>query len=312
LDGSRLWICGGRINHRSDCSEVWRGNEWVKGIETGTAKQISYSTSAGKQLVGWLLLPHSYLSNHRLPVVTIIYPGLIYTASTRPSSFSLFWNDSWQAPELFAALGYAVLLPSVPDASNQNEIVDHLPDVVIPAIDAIISQGIADPDRIAIVGQSDGGFGVLSLITQTNRFRSAISSAGFSDLISLYGTFYGQYRNGDAGPPEKAQLLRMLQMEDGSMGLGGPPWRDRDEYLAVSPIFRADKVETPLMLIHGDMDFIPIQQDEEFFTALLRQNKPVEFVRYQSEWHTISAHADVIDLWKRVANWLSETMAAHK
>ncbi len=312
LDGSHLWVCGGRSNHRSDCFEIWHGNEWVKSIEGGTAKPVSYSTASGKRLVGWLLLPHSYLPSHRLPVITIIYPGLIYTASTHPASFSLFWNGSWQAPQLFAALGYAVLLPSVPDASNQNEIVEHLPHAVIPAIDAIIGQGIADPERIAILGQSDGGFGVLSLITQTNRFRSAISSAGFSDLISLYGTFYGQYRYGDAGPPEKAQLLRMLQMEDGSMGLGGPPWRDTDKYLAASPILRVDKVATPLMLIHGDMDFIPIQQDEEFFTALLRQNKPVEFVRYQSEWHTISAHADVIDLWKRVTSWLSETMTGPK
>jgi dipeptidyl aminopeptidase/acylaminoacyl peptidase len=175
--------------------------------------------------------------------------------------------------------------------------------------DAVIARGIADPDRVAVAGQSDGGFATLGLITETNRFRSAIESAGFSDLVSLYGTFYGQYRYGDAGPPEKGQVLRMLQMEKGYGGLGSPPWVDADLYRAGSAVLSADKVETPLMLIHGDLDFIPIQQDEEFFTALLRQDKRAEFVRYEGEWHTISNRTNVLDLWKRVTDWLGETMA---
>jgi len=64
-----------------------------------------------------------------------------------------------------------------------------------------------------------------------------------------------------------------------------------------------------LMLIHGDLDFIPIQQGEEFFTALYRQDKRAMFVRYQGEWHTISSRENVLDLWKRVTEWLAETMA---
>ncbi len=184
-----------------------------------------------------------------------------------------------------------------------------LPSGVLPAIDAVIARGFADPDRIAIAGQSDGGFATLGLITQTGRFRSAIASGSFCDLASLYGTFHGQYRHGDAGPPQKGQVFRMLQMEKGSFGLGGPPWTDPDRYRAGSAIFGADQVETPLMLVHGDLDFIPIQQAEEFFTALYRQDKRARLVRYQGEWHTIAARANVLDLWKRIADWLAETMA---
>jgi dipeptidyl aminopeptidase/acylaminoacyl peptidase len=66
------------------------------------------------------------------------------------------------------------------------------------------------------------------------------------------------------------------------------------------------------MLIHGDLDFIPIQQAEEFFTALYRQDKRARFVRYQGEWHTISNRVNVLDLWVRIAEWLSETMAPRK
>ena len=74
----------------------------------------------------------------------------------------------------------------------------------------------------------------------------------------------------------------------------------------------ANKVQTPVMLIHGDLDVIPIQQAEEFFTALYRQDKRAKFLRYQGEWHTIANRENVLDMWKRIGSWLSETMAAAK
>jgi dipeptidyl aminopeptidase/acylaminoacyl peptidase len=162
---------------------------------------------------------------------------------------------------LFAALGYGVLLPSMPPPKDpaDSHALSHLSDGVLPALDAVITRGIADPNRIAVVGQSDGGFATLGLITETTRFRSAIASAAYSDLVSLYGTFYGQYRYGDAGAPQKGQVLRMLQLERGSGGLGGPPWMEPDRYRVNSAILRADRVQTPLMLIHGDLDFVPVQ-----------------------------------------------------
>lgn len=63
------------------------------------------------------------------------------------------------------------------------------------------------------------------------------------------------------------------------------------------------------MLIHGELDFIPIQQAEEFFTALFRQDKRAVLVRYAGEGHTISGRANVLDLWRRLADWLADTMA---
>lgn len=77
-------------------------------------------------------------------------------------------------------------------------------------------------------------------------------------------------------------------------------------------MLKADKVTTPLMMVHGDLDFIPIQQDEEFFTALYRQNKRAVLVRYQGEWHTIANRANVLDLWRRIADWLTETMTPRR
>ncbi len=308
-DGTHLWLCGGDGRPMSRCSEIWRANEWMQEIKTGRVESINYNATDGTPLTAWLLLPPDHVTGTKLPVITHVYPGTIYN-SRQPASFSLYRTD-FNHPQLFAALGYAVLLPSMPEPKDPADAhtLTLLANGVLPAVDAVFARGIADPDRIGLIGQSDGGFATIGLITQTNRFRSAIASAGFSNLISLYGTFYGQNRYGDSGPPEKGQQLRVLQMEKGSFALGGPPWVKNDLYRDGSPIFHADKVQTPLMLIHGDLDNIPIQQAEEFFTALYRQDKRARLVRYHGEWHTISNRANVLDLWKRIAEWLSETMA---
>lgn len=310
-DGTHLWLSGGGGRPLSSSSEIWRANEWVSELKLGTAEAVAYTATDGTPLTAWLLLPPNYAKGTKVPVVTMVYPGSTYGAES-PSSFLPLRTD-FEHPQLFAALGYAVLLPSMP-VKDQTELfaLQRLPVGVLPAIDAVIARGIADPDRIAVLGQSNGGFAVLGLITQTNRFRSAIASAGFSNLVSLYGTLYGQYRYGDAGPPETGQIFRMLQLEIGSGGLGGPPWEQAERYRENSPLLKADKVSTPLMLVHGDLDFVPIQQSEEFFTSLYRQDKRAILLRYQGEWHTIANRANVIDLWRRMADWLTETMAPRR
>jgi dipeptidyl aminopeptidase/acylaminoacyl peptidase len=307
-DGSHLWLSGGAGRPFTSSLKIWQANEWIKEIKLGRSESLAYKATDGTPLTAWLLLPPEYVSGTRVPIVTFVYPGLVYS-STVPSRFSAF-NSDFEHPQLFAALGYGVLMVSMPEPKNppDSHSLELLPAGVIPAIDAAIAKGIADPDRIAVIGQSAGGFAVLGLITQTKRFKSAIASAGYSNLNSLYGTLYGQYRHGDAGRPESAQILRMLQFEKGFMGLGSPPWKEPDRYRAQSPIHQAHKVETPLLLIQGELDFIPIQQSEEFFTALFRQDKRVRLLRYAGEGHTISDRANVLHMWKQMESWLAETM----
>jgi dipeptidyl aminopeptidase/acylaminoacyl peptidase len=79
-----------------------------------------------------------------------------------------------------------------------------LTDGVLPLIDALIEREVADSNRIGVLGQSAGGWATLGLLAQTNRFRTAIVSAGYSNVVSLYGTFYGQYRYGDGGNAQRA------------------------------------------------------------------------------------------------------------
>jgi dienelactone hydrolase len=288
--------------------ELWRGNEWARDIVEGRSESIAYTSRTGAALWGWILYPPGYVAGRRIPVVTMVYPGNVYGERV-PSSFSVL-NSNFEHPQLFAALGYGVVIPSMPAPDNplRSDAIDSLTQGVLPLLDTLISRGIADSTRIAVMGQSAGGYSTIALITQTDRFRSAIASASYANLPSLYGNFYGQYRHGDAGDPQRAQVLRMLQFERGFFGADAPPWDAPDLYRINSPIWRINHVHTPLMLIHGEDDFVPIQQAEEVFTALYRQDKRVRFVRYAGEEHTISARANVLDLWQRLESWLNETM----
>ncbi len=303
-DGTRLWL--GRPGQPD--VELWHGNRWARMILEGQAEAIAYTSTGGASLTGWLLFPPGHVPGERIPIVTVVYPGSVY-GPERPTAFSIL-NPNFEHPQLFAALGYGVLLPSMPadDKPLESDELASLPAGVMPLLDTLIARGIADPRRIAVLGQSAGGYATLGLIIQTDRFRTAIASAGYANLASLYGTFYGQYRYGDAGSPQRAQVLRMLQFERGFLGAGAPPWEAPERYLRNSPIWRIAGVHTPLMLVHGEEDFIPIQQAEEVFTALYRQDKRVRLVRYAGEEHTITARANVLDLWRRLDDWLRETM----
>jgi dipeptidyl aminopeptidase/acylaminoacyl peptidase len=287
---------------------IWRGNTWLREITAGRAEAIPYRSADGRALTGWLLYPPDYLAGRTIPIVTMVYPGSIFS-DRPPSSFDIF-NPAFNHAQLFAALGYGVLIPSIPESDKPMQVdgIAALAGSVLPLVDEVISRGIADPRRIAVAGQSAGGWATLGLIATTDRFRTAIASASYSNLVSLYGTFHGQYRYGDTGIAERSQLLRMLQFERGYYAAEAPPWEQPERYRINSPIWRVASVRTPLLLIHGDQDFIPVQQAEEFFTALYRQDKRVQLLRYAGEEHTIGARENVLDMWQRIDAWLRETM----
>jgi dipeptidyl aminopeptidase/acylaminoacyl peptidase len=89
--------------------------------------------------------------------------------------------------------------------------------------------------------------------------------------------------------------------------MGNPPWKDWGRYLRNSPIFYVDRVQTPLLIVHGDMETaVPIEQAEEFFRALYRQGKRARFVRYWGEGHVLASPANIRDFWHQTYAWLDE------
>jgi dipeptidyl aminopeptidase/acylaminoacyl peptidase len=174
---------------------------------------------------------------------------------------------------------------------------------VLPAVDKTIELGIADPNRLYLMGHSLGGFATYGIVTQTNRFKGAVALGGLTNLISAYGQFDTVSRY-DEFPHEKSSNQALVI--ESVLSLRSPPWQDMDRYLRNSPITYVDRVQTPLMIIQGDLDGIPIEQAEEFFMALQRQGKRAELVRYWGEGHVFQSPANIRDMWDRIFAWFDE------
>ena len=275
-------------------------NTFLNHIQAASTQRISYTSLSGQKLEAWLLLPPGHRKGERHPLLTWVYAGSMARAtlplSADPASTSAL---NLQIP---AAHGYAVLIPSMPlgPEGAADDPMLRLPEGVLPAVDKVVEMGIADPKRLYLMGQSFGGYSTYGLVTQTDRFAAAVSLAGLANLISLYGQFDARMRYEDH-PHE--DLFRMALSESAQIRMGGPPWEELNRYLRNSPIFQADRVNTPLMIVQGDMDYISIQQGEEFFNSLYRQGKRARFVRYWGEGHVLQSPANIRDMWQRVFEW---------
>jgi len=308
---SAVWVCSDRNGLRVWRSEVQRNqpsslveaNDFLRQIAEAKFKQIHYKSLNGADLVGWLLLPVDYKEGMRYPLLTWVYPGRVQ--SDRIPNIGNIDSDSYLNMQIPAAKGFAVLFPSMPLAPNG--IVDdpmlRLTEGVLPAVDKAVDLGVADPARVYVLGQSFGGFGVYGLVTQTSRFRAAIAFAGMSDLISLHGTLDARTRYSEQ--PRYGLSMQTL-LETAQFHMGSPPWSDMGRYIRNSPVFAVDRVTTPILIVQGDLDYVAIQQGEEFFASLYRQRKRAQFVRYWGEGHTIESPANVRDLWQRIFAWLEQ------
>ncbi len=291
-------------------SEVAHLNPFLSGIAEGEMKLIDYTSLDGKPLKAWLILPINYKEGVKYPMVTWVYAGSMMSEGHKPFLSRLDDPISLNM-QLFAMHGYAVLFPSMP-LSAEGVTSDPLLDLsngVVPAVDKVVQMGIADGDRVGLMGQSYGGFSTYGLITQTHRFHAAAALAGLSDLLSLYGQFDARMRYAQF-PQEN--IFMMWLFENGQARMGRPPWEDLGRYLRNSPIFYVDRVDTPLLIIQGDMDYVAMQQGEEFFNALYRQGKRAEFVRYWGEGHVLESPANIADMWQKLFGWFDEFLAAPK
>ncbi len=282
-------------------------DRWISEVETGEARRLTYE-AGGRELAAWAILPPGREEGERHPTVVSVYPGAVHGERPPPAADP---NTVWsvQALQLLASRGFAVLLPSVPLPRGGSGPREHLDDAVLPAVEAAVEAGWTDSARVGLFGHSYGGFGVNHLVSQTDRFRAAVSSAGFSDLRSQYGTFDARSRYGHMQPTALAQLASAAYMEAGQGRMGAPPWEAPDRYRRNSPLSHVGAVETPLMMIHGDRDQVAVQQAESLYSALLRQGKRARLVRYAGEAHVVRGRANVLDMWDRVVGWFRRYLA---
>jgi dipeptidyl aminopeptidase/acylaminoacyl peptidase len=172
-------------------------------------------------------------------------------------------------------------------------------DGVLPAIDKAVALGYADPARLGIMGYSYGAYTAAAILTQTHRFQAAVVGDGFYDLFSNYGEFPAKGKKYYSGFTPGECLS-----EGGQTNMRLPPWEDPTTYLRNSPLFSAQKIDTPLLIYHGDSDSsVAVVQAEELFTALQRQGKTVTFLRYWGEDHYAWGPGDSLDVWSHIFKW---------
>jgi dipeptidyl aminopeptidase/acylaminoacyl peptidase len=166
---------------------------------------------------------------------------------------------------------------------------------VLPGVNKAVEMGVADPEKLGVMGHSFGGYSTLSLIVQTTRFRAAISQAGASDLISIYGEM-----------DQAGNTFGTGWLEDGQARMGGTPWQFRDRYIENSPVFYLDRIQTPLLIMHGTTDTaVSPSQADEVFVGLQRLGKEVVYVKYSGEGHGITRYLNQLDYCNRMIDWFN-------
>ena len=194
--------------------------------------------------------------------------------------------------QLLASRGYAVFYPDMP--MEERDPRRQLPGLVLPAINRLIDLGIADPQRLGLMGISFGSYCALSLLTQTDRFQAAVISAVYANLTSIYGAL-----------DEHGHSKWIGWCESGQVGLGGSLWERRDAYVENSPLFYLDRVTTPLLIGSGTQQAEEPAQAGEVFSALRRLGKRVELRLYEGMDHAppIWSEPSHRDFSERVVQW---------
>jgi dipeptidyl aminopeptidase/acylaminoacyl peptidase len=257
----------------------------------GRSMLIDWTSLDGEILHGALLLPAGYQTGKRYPLIVCVYPGQYRSLFLNVFGMADMYTDNMQ---IFATRGAAVLYPDAPTKVG-TEMADILK-TIIPGVDKVIQLGIADPDRLGIMGHSWGGYAVLSLIVQTNRFKAALSRSGVGgNLIRFYTVMF---QDGSSPGISETEALKT----------GGSLWEKRSVFIENSPIFFLDRLRTPILLTHGTADQVSSGFSDEVFVCLTRLGKEVQYVKYQNEDHYEAnwSYAHQLDFLDRVVNWFGQ------
>lgn len=282
-------------------------NAHLAAIDWGRPRLIDYHSTDGEALKAAVILPPGYQAGRRYPTIAWVYAG--YRVRDLESDYFLDpYMPGIYNLQLYAARGYVVLIPSMPlkRDGQKNDLFLDISKGALPAVDRLIELGIADPDRLGVMGQSFGGYSVYSLVTQTNRFKAAVALAGMTDLTAFYTQFDATARGYPGIEHEKSDNWSLA--EAGPVTLGVPPYEDYDRYWRNSPLAFVDRVDTPLLLIHGEYDVrAPMTQAESFFYSLYRQGKTARLLRYWGESHALSqSPANVRDIFEESVRWFDK------
>lgn len=231
----------------------------------GRTEVLTWKGKDGLPIEGVLTYPNNYQPGTKVPLILNIHGGPAGAFSEN------FVGASGLYPiATFAAKGYAVLRPNprgstAYGAAFRNKVdqdwggLDYQD--ILAGVDLVIAKGIANPEKMCVMGWSYGGYMTAWTVTQTTRFRCAVIGAGITNHVSMYGTqdipnVYEDY-------------------------FGGPPWEKMAVYLKSSPMQFIENVKTPTLILHGEADpRVPTSQGHEFHRALQRRGVETKMIVY--------------------------------
>jgi dipeptidyl aminopeptidase/acylaminoacyl peptidase len=230
-------------------------------------RPVVFQARDGLEIHGYLTLPKGVTANG-LPTVLYVHGG----PQTR---------DRWgfhTTVQWLANRGYAVLQVNYRGSTGYGRKFVHagykewggkMHDDLIDAVKWLVNEGIADPRKIAIAGGSYGGYSTLAGLTLTPEvFVAGVSSVGISNLISHH----------DSYPPYWSKARFRIRV--------GDPSKEEEMLKSRSPLFSVDKIQAPLLIVHGANDVrVKASESEQMVAAMRQANKPVEYILYQDEGH---------------------------
>ncbi len=249
---------------------------------------IRWKSTEEMEIEGLLTYPVGYKEGRRYPLLLVVHGGPMGVFTE-----SFDGNPGTYPIAAFAARGYAVLRPNPRGSSGYGKKFRYANygdwgggdfRDVMAGVDHVIAEGIADPDRLGVMGWSYGGFMTSWTITQTKRFRAASVGAGVTNLMSFTGT---------------ADIPGFLPDY-----FGGEYWDKLDAYRSHSAMFQIKGVTTPTLIQHGERDErVPLPQGQELYNALKRQGCTTTMVVYPRTPHGIEEPRLLLDCMTRNLEW---------
>ncbi|MCU8091128.1 prolyl oligopeptidase family serine peptidase [Shewanella sp. SM20] len=240
---------------------------------------VHWTNGDGKLLDGVLIKPTNYQEGKRYPVLVYYYRFMTDRLHAFPQmNINHRPNFAW-----YINNGYAVFLPDIrfeigyPGASSVQALTS--------GVQKLIEIGIADPDAIGLQGHSWSGYQTAFAITQTRMFKAAVAGAPVSNMTSAY-----------SGIRHGTGIARQFQYETGQSRIGASLFAAPQKYIENSPVFYADRIQTPLMIMFGDKDdAVPWEQGVEMYLAMRRAGKEVVFLQYEDEPHHLKKYPNKLD-----------------
>jgi dipeptidyl aminopeptidase/acylaminoacyl peptidase len=258
------------VRENAACERITKVNPQVDSWKLPRISLVQWQAPDGREVEGILELPPDAKPGERLPMVVEIHGG--------PTASSLLQLQYWiYGRVLLPAKGYAVLSPNYRGSTGYGddfleELLGRENDVevadILSGVDACVARGIADPDRLGVMGWSNGGYLTNCLVARTDRFKAASSGAGVVDQVIQWGT--------EDTPGHVVNFMG-----------GRLPWAEPDAYRAASPMYGLDRVRTPTLLHVGELDArVPAAHARAMYRALKTYlGVPTELVVYPGAGH---------------------------